>query len=276
MSGLTVSRKFFVPTAAQGDTLGFMRIQDILTNTTASPVSVTMCVTSNLGSGTGTKVRATSSGDSLFTKDDRWLLTDDAFVPGGDPALVHCIDGVGGLDRIDSVRLDADVYYWWWKNVTVEPGQTKIYMYFASQDSVVANAEKKGPAFTRALLPATAKLGLGPDAAHVMNWSVDALVSVGEEASRPLNFGLDQNYPNPFNPVTMIRGQWPEPSDVEVTVFDVLGRRVAVLGNDRFPAGEHAFRFDATGVASGVYLYRLEARSATRVFVDVKKMIVIR
>jgi hypothetical protein len=203
-------------------------------------------------------------------------MTDEAFVPGGNPALVHCIDGVGGLDRIDSVRLDADIYSWWWKDVTVEPGQTKIYMYFASQDSVVTNAEKKGPAFSRAQLPAAAKLGLGSDADHVMNWPVGALVSAGEEGSHPLTFGLDQNYPNPFNPVTTIRGQWPEPSDVQVTVFDVLGRRVAVPGNGRFAAGVHAFRFDATGVASGVYLYRLEARSASKVFVDVKKMIVIK
>jgi hypothetical protein len=276
MSGLTVSRKFFVPTTAQGDTLGYMRIQDILTNSTASPITVDVCITSNFGSGNGNRIRATSSGDTLFTKDDRWLVTDDGVVPGGDPALVHCIDGVGGLDRIDSVWYSTDTFYWWWKNVRVEPGQTKIYMYYVSQDSLVTNADKKGPAFSRAQLPAGAKLGLGADAARVMNWPTDALVSAGEEGLLPASFGLDQNYPNPFNPVTTIRGQWTEASDVQVTVFDLLGRRVAVLGNGRFAAGGHTFRFDATGVASGVYLYRLEARSASKVFVDVKKMIVIK
>lgn len=67
------------------------------------------------------------------------------------------------------------------------------------------------------------------------------------------------NYPEPFNPVTTIRYTLPEAGPVRLEVFDLTGRRVALLADGYRPAGAHATRFDATGLASGVYLYRLRA-----------------
>jgi glucose/arabinose dehydrogenase len=75
-------------------------------------------------------------------------------------------------------------------------------------------------------------------------------------------FELQQNFPNPFNPVTTIRYGIPTGSaetDVRLTVYDLLGREVAVLVNTRHPAGTYEVNFDASRVASGVYLYRLSA-----------------
>jgi len=73
----------------------------------------------------------------------------------------------------------------------------------------------------------------------------------------PAKFQLDQNYPNPFNPTTSIRFNLPQSVQVNLTVFDVLGRRVATLVNDQMSAGTHQVTFQAAGLPSGMYLYRL-------------------
>lgn len=75
----------------------------------------------------------------------------------------------------------------------------------------------------------------------------------------PKEIALDQNYPNPFNPSTSIRFALPESETVTLRVYDTLGRPVATLLNQKpYTAGTHTVSFDGTGLASGVYLYRLE------------------
>jgi photosystem II stability/assembly factor-like uncharacterized protein len=83
----------------------------------------------------------------------------------------------------------------------------------------------------------------------------------------PREFTLSQNYPNPFNPVTTIQFTLSGPDDITLTVYDLLGRRVAVLLNGSLPAGTHSAVFDARHLASGVYLYRIvtaQGQSETR------------
>lgn len=82
-----------------------------------------------------------------------------------------------------------------------------------------------------------------------------------EEPLLPERFGLSQNYPNPFNPTTTIKFQLAEESMVRLEVYDILGRRVAVLVNDQMQAGYHQTMFDANRLASGVYFYRMVAGS---------------
>jgi len=72
---------------------------------------------------------------------------------------------------------------------------------------------------------------------------------------------LFQNYPNPFNPSTTIEYALPQRSYVTLAVFDALGQRVVTLVQDEKDAGYHRAVFDAAGLASGVYLYRLEIRT---------------
>ena len=88
----------------------------------------------------------------------------------------------------------------------------------------------------------------------------------------PETMALLQNYPNPFNPNSDIRYQISEFGKVRLAVYDLLGREVALLVNEMKPAGTYEVRFDASGLASGVYLYRLTAGS----FVETRKMIVVR
>ena len=72
-------------------------------------------------------------------------------------------------------------------------------------------------------------------------------------------FALHQNYPNPFNPSTQIRFTLQSSDVARLTVYDLLGREVAVLVNGTMPAGSHSIAFDASNLTSGVYIYKLEA-----------------
>jgi choice-of-anchor B domain-containing protein len=83
--------------------------------------------------------------------------------------------------------------------------------------------------------------------------------------SAPSEFQLHQNYPNPFNPTTTITYQLPQVCDVRLEVFDVMGRSVAVLVNEKQSAGTHSVLLNATqfSLASGVYFYRLSAGGRT-------------
>lgn len=97
-------------------------------------------------------------------------------------------------------------------------------------------------------------------------------VDVRERTTVARSYLLEQNYPNPFNPSTTISFSIPADEAVRLKIFDALGREVEVLVDRRMPAGKHSVRFDVQHLASGVYLYRLEAGQ----FVDARKFVVLR
>ncbi|MEN9839289.1 MAG: hypothetical protein RL177_768 [Bacteroidota bacterium] len=82
--------------------------------------------------------------------------------------------------------------------------------------------------------------------------------SIDDDQS-PNEFALSQNFPNPFNPSTVIGYQLSVSGPAKLTVFDVLGREIAVLVDGVMPAGSHTVNFDAVNLTSGMYVYRLEA-----------------
>lgn len=88
----------------------------------------------------------------------------------------------------------------------------------------------------------------------------------------PEKFSLYQNYPNPFNPSTVIKYNIPTAGYVTLKVYDVLGREIRSLVNERQPPGTYSAIFDASALPSGVYFYRLTSGS----FVDTKKMLVLK
>ncbi|MGC8653744.1 MAG: ammonia-forming cytochrome c nitrite reductase subunit c552 [Candidatus Kryptoniota bacterium] len=89
----------------------------------------------------------------------------------------------------------------------------------------------------------------------------------------PLKFELLQNFPNPFNPSTKITFILPTATVITVEVYDILGQRVALLVNSKkFSAGIHTLTFDAEGLPSGIYLYRI----STPLFSQVKKMLLLK
>lgn len=94
----------------------------------------------------------------------------------------------------------------------------------------------------------------------------------GEQLDVATSIRLDQNYPNPFNPSTNISYSLPEAVQVNLEVFDMMGRKVATLVNGRQSAGEQTVTFDASNLASGIYLYRLTAGAQQ----SIKKMILLK
>jgi hypothetical protein len=94
-------------------------------------------------------------------------------------------------------------------------------------------------------------------------------------------FSLHQNYPNPFNPVTTIRYDVPEASLVKMVIYDVLGRKVRTLVHYKHQPGYHAVIWNGNNdhgvpVATGMYIYRITAESATGNFTSVKKLIMMK
>jgi len=101
----------------------------------------------------------------------------------------------------------------------------------------------------------------------------DIVASAPDESREaPETSTLFQNYPNPFNPRTMISFRLSAASDIRLTVYDMLGKEVAILINERKSPGSYEVPFDASGLSSGVYVCRLTAEQ----FVQARKMTVVR
>ena len=137
---------------------------------------------------------------------------------------------------------------WWYNHIPRYAGVTdgvlnNWWMYFLDYDSAMVLAKRTPP------------LGISEIPGAI-----------------PGEFRLEQNYPNPFNPRTGVRFQVSGVSDVRLTVYDLLGREVAVLVNERKPAGTYTVQFDGSALASGVYFYRLTAGE----FVQSRKMILLK
>ncbi|MGM0588506.1 MAG: FG-GAP-like repeat-containing protein [Bacteroidota bacterium] len=99
---------------------------------------------------------------------------------------------------------------------------------------------------------------------------VDTYIPTVDEV--PEDFVLSQNYPNPFNPATTISYAVPKASIVRLEVYDMIGQRVATLVNEKKAAGTYRVRFNGISLASGMYIYRLQAKNK----VIIKKMILIK
>jgi hypothetical protein len=103
-------------------------------------------------------------------------------------------------------------------------------------------------------------------------WIPTGIESQKEDISTVNGFELLQNYPNPFNPSTIIQYSVPTRSSVMLKIYDILGSEVTTLINEEKDRGVYSVNFDASGLASGIYLYRLQAGS----FVQTKKMILLK
>ena len=102
--------------------------------------------------------------------------------------------------------------------------------------------------------------------------AIGMVTSNEDLTEEPKSFTLQQNYPNPFNPSTHIQYSLPEATQVRLEVFNNVGQKVATLVNARQSAGEYTVRFDASGVSSGIYLYKI----TTPAFSQTKKMLLIK
>ena len=100
--------------------------------------------------------------------------------------------------------------------------------------------------------------------------TVTSILQIGNTV--PSSFSLHQNYPNPFNPSTKIKFGIPKGALVKLKIYDILGREVAVLVNEKLTAGIYEYDWNASALPSGVYFYRLEAGE----FTESKRMVLVK
>jgi agmatine deiminase len=146
--------------------------------------------------------------------------------------------------------------------IPAQADSTEIFYYISATSN-------RGKSITKPLV--------APDGSY--KFIVENSVTDITDKSQPEEFYLSQNYPNPFNPTTKIKfsiSQSPlsfgEGQGVRLVVYDVLGNEVATLVNEEKPAGSYEIEFNASGLSSGVYFYKLIAGN----FIQMKKMILIR
>jgi hypothetical protein len=102
---------------------------------------------------------------------------------------------------------------------------------------------------------------------------IDTISAVKNESNIIKEYALHQNYPNPFNAHTIIYYQLPKISEVELSVFNLLGQKVAMLVSEKQPAGSYEVEWDATDIEGGVYFYKL---STDKGFVQTKKLVLLK
>ena len=100
----------------------------------------------------------------------------------------------------------------------------------------------------------------------------DVVVDVEHEPELPIVYNLEQNYPNPFNPSTVIKFSVPERCAVSLTIYDILGSEILTLVNEEIEAGRYEKVFNASGYASGMYIYRMQAAN----YISTKKMLLVK
>ena len=107
--------------------------------------------------------------------------------------------------------------------------------------------------------------GTSVDVDHIAVRGEGQIATSGHaDADIPMQFDLLQNYPNPFNPTTVLQFDLPVDEHVHLAIYDLLGRQIEVLADQRFPAGSHQLLFDASRLSSGLYIYRIDAGSFTQ------------
>jgi uncharacterized protein (TIGR02145 family) len=163
----------------------------------------------------------------------------------------------GNIRNNGSYFSHIDVYAFFWSSTEVEQSFANIMEldYLVHDINIFANG--KAAAFSIRCIK-------GEGISDISNENPSCQI--------PKDYALDQNYPNPFNPTTNIKFSLPKSGNVKIIVYDAVGREVATLVNNTMAAGTHTVQFNATGLASGIYLYRIESKD----FVKVNKMLLIK
>ena len=203
---------------------------------------------------------ATLQGIYVFDGDSTWLPRDNGLPINDTTWLASCIFATSDSLLFAYLASTSTTAYSKGIYATSDLGKTWIQV----NDSVFSGASVTAMATTGKYLFAGTQMG---------GWRIpiaDAITSVRDERPHvPSQYTLYQNYPNPFNPTTVIAYSLPVSSAVTLKVYDLLGREIKTLVNERQSAGQHSVIFDGSNCSTGVYFYRLQAGT----FGQTKKLI---
>lgn len=161
-------------------------------------------------------------------------------------SLVYFVDGLGGANRYEFttpvagsiVRYNSD-----WGAMKVSETQSGLLFQFYTRTGILIDS-----------------------------YSINDVAVGIDESNLLTDYRLFQNYPNPFNPTTTIMYTIPYSGFVDLTIFDILGRKVLTLINDNQKRGDYSIKFDGSDLSSGVYFYRLMVND----FVSIKKLVLMK
>jgi uncharacterized delta-60 repeat protein len=209
-------------------------------------------------------IKVNSNGDTLWTKkygeflDDQCysiqVMSDGGFVFCGyhEPVTFH--------SQVLIIRTDADGNIIWEKKIGNSGGQYGNSIKKTSDGGFVLAGWKDSSSGTRQDL-------------YIIKLEPESTPIYGYNPTEPITcYTLYPNYPNPFNPTTTITFNLPEASKVTLKIFNILGEEVTTLLSASLLSGSYSYEFDASDLASGVYLYRLEAGN----YVETRKMVVMK
>jgi parallel beta-helix repeat protein len=255
----------------------------------AKPVIINNTIVNNIASsrGGGIFIAEVSNpilinnvlyGNSALTGHQVWI--DDNL---SDPSFLNC-DIQGGISGFAGSGAGSNYAGIYEHNIDQDPlfKNTSLGDYSLSDSSFcigagvdsieVAGVWHKAPPFCFSGNMRPTPIGTIPDIGACENLRGTPFVGVVAEGVMPAKYLLHQNYPNPFNPSTTIKYELPQSAMVKLSVYDMLGREVYVLVNERREAGVHEVKFDGSSLASGVYFYRLQAGD----FTQTKRLLLLR
>lgn len=206
----------------------------------------------------------TATNPVFFHESDFFLSID----VGDDAKPVFAdLDNDGDLDLVAGAR-DGSLSYWRNDGTPSAFSFVPINDFFAGINA----GARAAPAFADIDGDGDLDLFLGNIKGGLYFYENDRVVSTLTQDNGPGSFTLHQNYPNPFNPVTLIEFRLAKEENVSLVVYDLLGREVATLVNERKPPGLNRASWDARGMRSGVYFCKLRVGETG----DTRKMLLLR
>ena len=234
------------------------------TNSNTSRIIALHKILSNWGEGNSNALGEEGSGAASMNGDATWIHTfhDTQFWTntGGDFSEVEsAAASVGAINFYtwsSTPELVADVQSW------LDSPSTN-YGWILIGDEIVSTTAKRFDSKENSTESNRPKL-------RVFYSPFVAVTTLGGEL--PTRYDLGQNYPNPFNPVTRIEYSIPQPGEVSLVIYNLLGEEVSRLVHGHMPIGTYSVIWNASNVASGIYFYRLEAGD----FVQTRKMVLLK
>jgi Secretion system C-terminal sorting domain len=203
-------------------------------------------------------IKTDDNGDSLWTKTFGGSGSDGGYwvqqTADGGYIIVGWAGGDRGYSDVWLIKTDANGDVLWTK---IYDGNSNDVGYFVQQTNDMGYI----------IAGSTESFGAGGIDAWLIKIDADT-AAIGET----LNYKLLQNYPNPFNPTTNIRYEIGSERFVSLRVFGILGREIAILVNEKKPAGSYSVEFDGRRFSSGIYLYQMQADN----FKQARKMILLK